>query len=200
MGDRQRMKKLRITGLAGICGVLVPIVVFTSIWLSMSGGSWFRWTHNALSDLGIEGISAFFFNNGIILGGILAFVFSLGLAKTLSNKTGAYLLAISSLALIGAGVFPKTIFALHYVSSAAFFVLLTIALFTIGITMKHDQFDKALGVAAIIFALFACSSPIFLTFLNGIAIPEAIVCFPAFLWCMTYGLKMIIHPQPGNTL
>jgi len=140
MRDRKPMIKQKITRLAGICGVLVPIVIFISIWLAIYGAPWFRWTNNALSELGVEGISAFFFNNGIILGGIFAFIFSLGLVKILSNKIGAYLLAVSSLALIGAGLFPITVFELHYVSSAAFFVLLTAALFIIGITMKHGQF------------------------------------------------------------
>ena len=184
------MKKLKITKLAGICGVLVPIVIFISIWLAMLEAPWFRWTHNALSDLGVEGASAFFFNNGIILGGLLAFIFSLGLAKTLSNKIGPYLLAVSSLALIAAGFFPETAFMLHYVSSSAFFIFLTIALFVIGITIKQNQFDQRMGVAAVVFAIFACSAPIFQNFLSGIAIPEAIVCFPAFLWCMAYGLKL----------
>lgn len=124
------MKKLRIKKLAGICGVFVPIVIFISIWLAILEAPWFRWTHNALSDRGVEGASAVFFNNGIILGGLLAVIFSLGLAKTLSNKIGPYLLAISSLALIAAGLFPQTVFTLHYVSSSVFFVFLTIALFT----------------------------------------------------------------------
>ena len=158
----------------------------------MSDSPWFRWTSNALSDLGVSGISAFFFNNALILGGIFAFIFSIGLIKTLSNKIGAYILGVSSLALIAAGIFPETIFVLHYISSAAFFVLLTIALFIIGITLKQDRFEQNMGVAAIVFALFAISSPIFLKFLNGIAIPEAIACFPAFFWCMTYGLRMTI--------
>ena len=137
-------KKIGITRLAGICGILIPVVVFTSILLALAGAPWFRWTNNALSELGVEGVSAFFFNNGLILGGILAFIFSIGLMRTLKKKTGAYILAASSLALIGVG-------------------------------------------------LFAVISPIALAFSNGVAISEAIVCFPAFIWCMTYGFKMAVH-------
>lgn len=171
---------------------MIPIVVFSGIMLAMSGSPWFEWTKNALSDLGVEGISAFFFNNGLILGGIFTFVFSLGLAKMLSKKTGAYILAISSLALIGVGLFPKTIFIIHYLSSAIFFILLTLALLFIGLSMKKDNFEQNLGTVAIAFALFAFSSPLFLSFLDGVAVPEAIVCFPAFIWCMTFGFKMTI--------
>ena len=171
---------------------MIPIVVFSGIMLAMSGSPWFEWTKNALSDLGVEGISAFFFNNGLILGGIFTFIFSIGLAKMLSKKTGAYILAVSSLALIGVGLFPKTIFVLHYFSSATFFILLTLALLLIGLSMKKEHFEPSIATVAIAFALFALSSPLFLSILDGVAVPEAIACFPAFIWCMTYGFKMTI--------
>lgn len=158
----------------------------------MSGSPWFNWTNNALSDLGAIGISAFFFNNGLILGGIFVFIFSLGLAENLPRKTGAYLLTVSSLALIGIGLFPKTLFLLHYFSSAVFFVLITLALLFIGIAMKRDQIEHSMGSAAIAFAFLAISAPFLLNFFKGIAIPEAIVCFPAFIWCMFYGIKMTL--------
>jgi hypothetical membrane protein len=184
------MKRYNIKKIAGICGILVPIVIFLCLWLSISGSPWFSWTHNALSDLGIGGIYAFIFNNGLILGGIFAFVFSIGLSKTLKNKLGAYLLAISSIALICTGLFPVNIFVLHYVSSSIFFISLTLALFIIGITLKETKFEHRLGITAIIFAIIACSAPLFLNVLKGIAVPEAIVCFPAFIWLLTYGIKL----------
>lgn len=189
------MIKYNIKKLVGVCGILVPIIIFLCIWLSISGSPWFSWTHHALSDLGIQGLPALIFNNGIILGGIFAFIFSIGLSKILSYKLGAYLLAISSLALIGAGIFPKTLFLLHYVSSTIFFVALTLALLIIGYTLKETKFEHKLGIAAIFFAIVACSSPLFLNILKGIAIPEAIVCFPAFIWCMVFGVKIILNEK-----
>jgi hypothetical membrane protein len=184
--------KFKFTRIAGICGILFPIIIFPSILFAITNAPWFRWTKNALSDLGVEGLSAFIFNNGFILGGIVSLIFSLGLTKTLSNKKGAYLLIISSIALIGVGLFPKTLYILHYVSSAAFFIFLTISLFIIGITIKRNQIKHIMGDIAIIFAIIACSSIIFLNVFTGIAIPEAIVFFPALFWCMTYGIKMTI--------
>lgn len=194
------MIKYNIKKLAGLCGILVPLVIFICIWLSISGSPWFSWTHHALSDLGIEGLPAFIFNNGLILGGIFAFLFSIGLSKILSYRIGAYLLAISSLALICAGVFPKTVFLLHYVFSTIFFIALTLSLFIIGYTLKETKFEHKLGIAAIFFAIVACSSPIFLSILKGIAIPEAIVCFPAFIWCMVFGVKIILNEEFEKTL
>ena len=61
--------------MAGICGMLSPIVIFTFLGLSLSQAPWFQWTQHALSNLGIKGVSAIFFNSGFILGGILTFIF-----------------------------------------------------------------------------------------------------------------------------
>lgn len=187
-----KFKHTATTKIAGICGILVPIIVFACIGLAVAQTPWFGWTHNALSDLGVKSNTAALFNIGMILGGIFAFIFSIGLTKILSKKIGAYTLAISSLALVGVGLFPETIFTLHYLASAVFFVFLVISLFIIGITIKRDQFEQNMGIIALIFALFAVVSPVFLTFLNGIALSEALVCFPAFVWCMTYGAKMVV--------
>ena len=188
----QQLKYTVITRIAGICGVLIPVVVFLCIGLALTQSSWFGWANNALSDLGARENVAAIFNNGLILGGIFAFIFSIGLAKILSRKIGAYILAISALALIGVGVFPETLFSLHYIMSAAFFVFLAISLFVVGITIKRGNFEQNMGLIAFIFALFAFVSPVFLPFLNGIAIPEALACFPALVWCMVYGAKMAV--------
>ena len=140
-------------------------------------------------------MSAVIFNNGMIIGGILCLIFSLGLLKLLSNKLGAYFFIISSLALIGVGLFPKTIFSLHYISSVVFFVFITLALLVLGITIKRNKIEKNLAIITIVFACVAFSSIFTLQFFKGIAIPETIVFLPAFVWCMIYGLKMTISNQ-----
>lgn len=179
-----------ITRVAGVCGIFIPIVIFTCLGFAIALSPWFAWTRHALSDLGITGNSAVFFNYGMIIGGILAFIFSLGLIKVLSNKAGAYLLAFSAVALVGIGVFPETVAALHFISSALFFMLLTIALLIIGLTIKQNQFERSVGSLAFLFALVAISSTVFLFSMEGIAISEALSCFPAFVWCLIVGVKM----------
>lgn len=190
MGTEFNLSQLNITKIAGICGILIPIVIFSFIGLAISSSPWFRWTQHALSDLGVEGISAIFFNSGMILGGILAFIFSLGLIKILSKRTGAYLFSLSSLSLIGIGLFPETIDIAHFITSAAFFTLLALSLLAIGLSLKQDQFERFMGSLALLFALVALSSALFLIPWEGIAIPESFACFPAFIWCMIFGLKM----------
>ncbi len=190
MAKKSNPEKNRITKIAGICGILIPIVVLLCIGLAMSHSPWFRFTKHAFSDLGVEGISAIFFNSGMILGGILALVFSLGLIKILKNKTGGYILSLSSLALIGIGIFPETVYTLHFIVSAAFFVLLAISFLIIGLTIKRNQSERTMGILATLFAIIAICSTVLLIPWAGIAIPETVSCLPAFIWCMVYGVKM----------
>lgn len=179
-----------ITRIAGICGVLIPIVIFTSLGVSIASSPWFTWTSHALSDLGIQDNTAALFNYGMILGGFLGLVFSFGLMKVLSHKIGASILALSSLALIGIGVFPETIFTLHFLTSASFFILLAIGLLVIGLTSRKNSFERPYGLLALVFVFIAITSLVFLFHFDGIAITEALSCFPAFVWCSIVGMKM----------
>jgi len=193
MLNNLKLNNIRITKISGICGILLPIVVFICIGFALSQSPWFNWTEHAISDLGIQGLSAIFFNSGMIIGGILAFVFSLGLIKTLQNKTGAYLLCLSSIALIGIGIFPETIYTIHVIFSTLFFVLIVMSLYVLGLTLRKNQSEKTIGILASLFAIIAMFSIIFLIPWEGIAIPETIICFPAFIWCMIYGAKMTVN-------
>jgi hypothetical membrane protein len=191
MRNRVTRNYFGITRVAGLCGIFIPVVIFLCLSLALTSSPWFSWTQHALSDLGVETNSAALFNNGFILGGILALIFSLGLMKLLSRKIGAYLLCISSVALIGIGLFPETVFVIHFITSASFFIFLTLAFLIIGLTIKQNQFERNMGSLALTFALVALCSTIFLLPFKGIAIPEALSCFPAFVWCMFVGFKMI---------
>ena len=84
--NKKNIKNLNVKKLTGLCGILIPIVFLTGILIAMLYSPWFKWTNNALSDLGAEGISAFFFNNTLIFDGLLALIFSIGLIKILSIK------------------------------------------------------------------------------------------------------------------
>jgi len=193
-----KLDNTTITKIAGICGILAPLVVFSCIGLAMVHAPWFIWIQNALSDLGVESASALLFNCGMVIGGVLLLVFSLGLARIISNKIGAHILSLSALALIGIGLFPETIFPTHFIISASFFILLAISLLVIGLGAKQDPFERRMGAFAVLFAVLAISSTTFLLIFEGVAISESLSCFPAFLWCMLYGIKMALG-QPSPT-
>jgi hypothetical membrane protein len=179
-----------IIRVAGFCGILIPIVIFICLGLSIASSPWFTWTQHALSDFGIRKNTALLFNNGMILAGILSLIFSMGLIKILSNKIGGYILGLSSIALIGIGLFPETIFTLHFFTSASFFVLLTIGLLIIGLTIKQNSFERNIGLLALVLGVIAISSIVFLFRFEGIALAEAFSCFPAFIWFSLVGVKM----------
>jgi hypothetical protein len=48
-----------------------------------------------------------------------------------------------------------------------------------------------MGSLAFVFALIAMGSTFFLVHMEGIAITEALSSFPAFVWCLIVGVKMI---------
>jgi len=183
-------KQVQLTKIAGICGILIPVVFLGSIAVAMSLSPWFRWTNNAISDLGVEGIAAIIFNNGVIIAGILTLIFSIGLTKILSNKIGGYFLSMSGISLIFVGIFPEALFIPHYISSVAFFGFLSVSLLVLSFTIKKNPFEKNMGALAFIFVILAGIALYLLTVFNGIAIPEAFACFPALFWCAMYGLKM----------
>ena len=184
--------KRKQTRIGGVCGILIPIVLFLSLACALSYSPWFNWTQHALSDLGISGVSSFFFNSGMVICGILAFIFSLGLSRILVNKIGVYLLCISSLAMIGIGIFPETIGGLHFVVSATSFMLLTVSLLIVGLTITRNKTERPIGILVFVFIVPALiGSLILLPSLKGIAISETLVWFPAFFWMMIYGLRMM---------
>ena len=156
----------------------------------MTHSPWFTWTNNALSDLGLQGISAAIFNNGIIVVGLLFLIFSVGLITILENKIGAYLLNISSVSLIFAGVFPESSFVLHYFFSVAFFGSLIIALLFFAFSIEKTSFGKNMGRIAFGLFFLSIASTAFLFIFKGIAIPESLIIFPTFFWFIGFGIKM----------
>jgi hypothetical membrane protein len=178
--------------ISGLCGILTPLVVFTCIGVAMSQSPWFSWSNHALSDLGVEMVSAPFFNYGVIFGGLLIFIFSLGLMKLISCKIGAYFLCLSSVGLIGIGVFPETVQPAHFIVASIFFVFLIISLLIIGLTVKQTNFEHSMSILAFSFAILALLSTLFLIPFKGVAITESLACYPAFVWCMIYGLRMLV--------
>lgn len=117
----------------GSCGIVTPLVAFTCTSLAITLSPQFSWTDNALSDLGIvKGATSTLFNTGLILGGILAAAFGLGLFTFLEQNTlgklGAILFTLAAAALTAIGIFPENARPMHLYASVAFFILLPVAM------------------------------------------------------------------------
>ena len=112
----ENLMKSGIISLAGICGVIFPIILFGTILLAVSSSTGFDWSMNWVSDTGgqvpnnpepwmftVPGIinmpvydrpfvsnetSAPIFNIGFALSGIILLIFAIGLRKSLMTPAG----------------------------------------------------------------------------------------------------------------
>ncbi|MGI0020480.1 MAG: DUF998 domain-containing protein [Nitrososphaera sp.] len=174
------------------------ITIVITISSAIAASPWFAWTDHALSDLGRDGrASAPIFNIGIIVSGILAFVFALGVldaSRVRLGRVGGIVLCIATTGLIGIGVFPLPD-PLHNISGLILWTLLPAALSIIGrALMQTGKRRLGLGTAAaavvtgifggITIAIAAQGNP-------AIAIPEAIVMAAAIVWIFIVSIKLV---------
>ena len=187
-------KSIRI---AGICGVLAPVIAFSCILLAIASYSDFSWFNNALSDLGIVwGFTATIFNSGLIISGSLFLFFSLGLfffLRTNLGRTGALILSLACISLIAIGIFNESFKPIHYYVSVLFFVLMPISFFVLVPAFwieKHIQ----LSVITLLSA-FATAFPWVLQFTikyaAGVAIPEFISGLAGSVWTLIICYQLI---------
>lgn len=187
------MKSDFLIKFSGICGVILPIVFILILILSLKSAPWFSWTENAISDLGRSDYELLFFNYALDIIGVLLLIFSFGLYYSLKKeKVGPTVFALSSIYFIGVGIFPLPD-PKHIDISGLFFIAFPLGFFILGLHMykQASLFIKNMGIFAFVIAFIACCSPVFLFFYRGIAIPEMIILFPGFFWCMRFGLYLI---------
>lgn len=178
--------------IAGLCGVVAPPITILIILIAIYCSPWFKWTENALSDLGVYDNTAVLFNSSLIFCGVLTFIFALGLRKFfgahLLGRVGAVTFILATIALCGIGIFPENVGALHFYLSIAFFVLLPISLFHLGFALIKERAEPKLGI--IIIALSICSAVVWLAPKNGVAIPEIIASAAGALATIILGARL----------
>lgn len=193
--------------LAGICGILAPIVAFSCIGLAVLLSPWFSWTDNWLSDLGgfpgdqpiwaAHGISSILFNIGLVTAGVLGIFFALGIRnhdilKTSLGNVGTVFLFFTTIALIGIGVFPEPTGTPHGIFSMIFFIGIGVSLFFIGLALFKLN-EKGLGWFVIILLVFGLASiPLFLTPqpLGSNAIAEIIPIVSVAAFSIVFGFNL----------
>lgn len=193
--------------IAGICGIISPLLIFSLIFLSINSYESFNWELNALSDLGvISGNTADFFNYGLVIGGLLSLFFALGLFLLLDKqKFGRISFSLFILAcffLIAIGVFPENVKPIHYLVSVAFFFFLPISLFLIS---SSFYFNRQLSWAffTVLIAIIV-AMPWILNFstnlFKAVAIPETISGLAVSIWTIILGLKMLFNSAKTTKL
>lgn len=190
-------KTSNFVSIAGLCGIIGPIIGLSLILTAISFSPWFDWNLNNLSDLGV-GEGYLFFNPGVIISGLLVLVFVLGLERALKATTlsglGIALLIFGNVSLILVGLFT-TEFPLHSMASILYFILIPLGLLILGSnfirqnSVRTGWFTIILGI----FSLTVIVSGILFKFLpgSGMAMSEMIEAYAISLWTMFMGLKLL---------
>ena len=184
--------------IAGIFGVISPLLTLSLVFLAIHSYEPFDWELNALSDLGIvSGNTMYLFNFGLIIGGVLCLFFALGLYLIFENnklgRIGSFFFFLACFFLIAIGLFPENVWPIHFIVSVVFFLFLPISLFLISLSF---YFDKQLSWAfftVLIAAIAAMPWILYFStnFFKAVAIPEIISGLAASIWIIILGLKMI---------
>ncbi|MCX6664752.1 MAG: DUF998 domain-containing protein [Euryarchaeota archaeon] len=206
MNTRQQ----RVLKIAGICGLLSPIILFFCIALSIHSSDWFSWTENWLSELGgsfgeiplwsARGTTSVLFNCGLIIAGFGGILFSLAVRKsrlfsTTIGNLGTLVLSGNMFALFGTGLFPVTFGNIHVWSSLSFFCSIPVLLFLMSFEMRR-LFGKKWWWTINILCIFSlCSSCafLFMPHLYGYnkAIAEMVMLCSVFFFCIALSIKVL---------
>ncbi len=179
---------VKLVRLFGWFGVFTPVLGFSMIFLAISTAPWFSWQGNALSDLGVEGLTAAIFNGGLVMTGSVMAVFSLSVyefgKEDRLGKAGFALLLLACILLMGIGVYPETAGRIHLQVSVAFFVTLPVAIIvnSVYLMRRGNRELGALGIAAGAVAIAIWTLP-----WDGVAIPEAVSAASAGVWSTATG-------------
>ncbi|MFQ6063921.1 MAG: DUF998 domain-containing protein [Candidatus Bathyarchaeia archaeon] len=186
-----RLTWLRI---AGICGIVGPIIAITCTLLAITLSPWFSWTKNTLSDLGVHKTSATLFNLCLITSGILILVFAVGLQKVLSKhlfgNMGALILALAAISLCAIGIFTGDYGNLHLYFSVAFFALISLSSFLVGVSMIRKHSGK---IGALITLMGFVAGVVWVFPWEGVAIPETISSLAVLIWIVLLGIRLVLE-------
>ncbi len=202
------LKYSPVLKIAGLFGILTPAIAFSFIFIAIALYQPFNWSNNALSDLGVvNGLTSGLFNSGLIITGVWALVFMVGLLikfnKNLVGQVSAFVFALACLSLIAIGIFPENVVPTHYLVSVAFFVFLPISLFIVAAAFVVVHKIR-MAVFTIVIA-FASALPWILYFslyyAPNVAIPEFVSGLAGSAWIVVIGYQMIKEAaaKPENT-
>jgi hypothetical membrane protein len=183
----------RFTRLAGICGLLTPIVTLTLIFISIKLSPWFSWHDNALSDLGVSATPNLF-NAALLLGGALQLVFVLGglrlsIGPGRLARVGFWALLIGAIALPLIGIVTEDYGRTHYFVAATYFLATPLGyILSGGAAIKRGQpVEGILSIAAGVAAILAIA----LVPHKRIAVPEILAATIMGAWTFAMSVKLL---------
>ena len=185
----------KLVRLFGWFGIITPVFGFGMIFLAISTAPWFSWEANALSDLGVDGLTATLFNGGLVMTASLMSIFSLGIYEyTKDDKLGLTAFVVnlaSAVFLVGIALFNENVRPYHFIFSVAFFVALPLSMLIMG-TYFLKRRMRELGWLSMVAG--AIGYLIWILTWDGVAIPEAVSAGAAGVWSIALGYMMIKVP------
>jgi hypothetical membrane protein len=171
-------------------GLVGPLVAYVFIGVSIASAPWFSWWNNALSDLGhaLRGESAVYFNFGLLLTGLLIFVYSMTVFWKYAKYTSLFLFA-TAFALQLVAVFTEVYGQLHLTVSVIFFVFLILSCLVYAVEKR-----SVLGALSFIIGLGTWILYWGKIYQAGVAVPEIISATAAMSWVVLSAVKIILKP------
>jgi hypothetical membrane protein len=169
---------------------VVILATLTSIYLN----PWFTLANPWLTELGAPNAAYnFVFNLGLVIGGIVLFVFVLGLLKLVKRvvgRVGILLLAVSALTFIAIGVFPLGT-APHKPLTAAFFALFGAGLFLVGVDFAINRPERKWGLFSLAVALILLVGLPIDWYIIGCALTGGVGGLVALAWIVLLGIRLL---------
>jgi len=170
-----------------LLGIIGPLLAYLFIGISIVSAPWFRWSKNALSDLGhaLRPESALYFNFGLAAAGLLIAVYAVKVLMKSAKYTGPCLTA-SAFALQLVAVFDEIYGHTHFIVSVIFFVLLLLSSLIYAIEKRSilAGLSFIVGFSAWLFYWMKLYSA-------GIAVPEVISATAAISWIVLSALEAL---------
>ncbi len=168
-----------------IIGFIATYVgIFLSVYLS---SSWFSWTENALSDIGVND-AAIIFNSSMFIGGISSGIFAIAYIMRQERKlpiVAGYVILLQSIFLFCIGLFVEgTRFYginLHVLVAMLFFLLIPISMLIVLLDWVRNS---AIRKYAIVPLVLSFVTPLLIIYRpwHGVAIPEILSSGTFAIW------------------
>jgi len=178
------LNETRIYALLGIIG---PLLAYLFIGISIASAPWFRWSKNALSDLGhaLRSESALYYNFGLAAAGLLIAIYAVTSLMSRA-KYSSLCLAASAFSLQLVAVFDEIYGRTHMLISVIFFVLLLLASIIYAV-------EKRSIIAGLSFTVGLCAWMFYWMkiYRAGVAVPEIISATAATSWIILSALEIL---------
>ncbi len=183
-------------------GIVAAAIALGGVLLATMVSPNFRWTENALSNLGVTGTAAgtpttvLLFNGGLLLGALLGLVFAVAVwraAESRGKQAVAALLAVTVGAMGAIAVFPQGT-AAHFPVASAFYLLITVTIWADAVAVRGTDEGQRGAVAAWLGAanlgawlVWAATGPVRRP---GLAIPEIVGALVFALWILSTAIRL----------